>query len=218
MSIELLISFSVASFLICLAPGPDNIFVLMLSALHGRKSGLLVTLGLCSGLIVHTLIVALGVASLLQSLPYVFAVISYIGAIYLAYLAWSLFKASADHLAISTNGREKERSDIDTRATPLYLRGFYMNITNPKVSIFFLAFLPQFTEPNHGHLLVQFLVLGLIFIVIAFLVFAFIAFTAGRIGALLNQSPMTQIYLNRVAGIVFVCLAIKLVIFGSGTI
>ena len=208
MSTELIVTFIAASSLISISPGPDNIFVLTQSALYGRNSGLMVTLGLCTGLIIHTLAVALGVAALFQASSVAFAVLKIIGAAYLLYLAWQAFTASRSELSAST--RSKVRS-----VKELYMRGILMNVTNPKVSIFFLAFLPQFTAPENGALVIQFFTLGAIFIAVAFLIFSAIAFLSGSIGYWFTNSLRGQIYLNRVAGLVFFGLALKLVATSS---
>lgn len=203
MSIESIFTFIIASSLISLAPGPDNIFVLTQSALYGRKSGVIVTLGLCTGLIVHTTAVALGVAAIFQASALAFNILKFVGAAYLIYLAWQAFSAKPSGLDSSGGS--------SLSAKGLYLRGIIMNITNPKVSIFFLAFLPQFTNPQDGNLIIQFLSLGIIFIFVALTVFCGIAFLAGTLGSWLTDSPKNQTYLNRVAGVVFIGLSLKLV-------
>ncbi len=203
MAIESLIAFILASTLLSLAPGPDNIFVLTQSALYGRKSGILVTLGLCTGLIVHTTAVALGVAAIFQTSAVAFNLLKIAGAMYLLYLAWGAFRASASSL--------EGGSSTLTSASALYRRGIIMNITNPKVSIFFLAFLPQFASADQGAMAPQIFFLGAVFIAVALLVFGTIAILAGTLGGWLNQSPKTQVYLNRIAGTVFAALALKLV-------
>jgi len=203
MPIESIVAFVIASALLSLAPGPDNIFVLTQSALYGKKSGVLVTLGLCTGLIVHTIAVALGVAAIFQTSVVAFTVLKAVGALYLAYLAWQAFQASVSILeAPSSNLRS---------SGALYRRGIIMNITNPKVSIFFLAFLPQFASPGHGPIAPQIFLLGGIFICVALVVFCVIAFLAGALGGWLHNSPKAQVYLNRIAGTVFAGLALKLV-------
>ena len=142
--IETLATFFAASLLLALAPGPDNIFVLTQSAVHGRKAGLTVTLGLCTGLIVHTTAVAFGVAIIFQASAFAFTALKLFGAGYLVYLAWHAFRAAAETiLAERGNGLSSIK---------LYRRGILMNVTNPKVSIFFLAFLPQFADPSRGPL------------------------------------------------------------------
>ena len=201
--IETFITFFTASILLALAPGPDNIFVLTQSALRGRSAGLAVMLGLCTGLIVHSSAVAFGVAVIFQTSIVAFSILKFIGAGYLLYLAWQAFRASA--VAISS------QSDGDTNYWKLYRRGIIMNITNPKVSIFFLAFLPQFADPSRGPISIQILLLGGLFIVATIVVFGGIALLAGTLGQWLNRSKRAQVILNRIAGCVFIALALKLV-------
>lgn len=199
---ESLVAFTIASALLALAPGPDNIFVLTQSTLLGWKKGVLVTIGLCTGLIFHTFAVAFGIAAIFQASVLAFTILKTIGVAYLLYLAWQAFRASASRLDNETTNQ--------LSAVKLYRRGIIMNITNPKVSIFFLAFLPQFTSPANGSVAVQVMILGLIFILMTFLVFSGIAMAAGSLGSLLNRSPKIQVYMNRIAGTVFGGLAFKL--------
>lgn len=200
--LETLAAFLMASLLLGLSPGPDNIFVLTQSALRGRVAGLLVTLGLCTGLIIHTLAVTFGVAVIFQASTVAFTALKLCGAGYLLYLAWHAFRASVEK--ISTGGKN------ELSYGKLYQRGIIMNVTNPKVSIFFLAFLPQFADPARGSLVLQMLLLGGVFIFSTILVFGSIALLAGSIGYLLNRSPKTQVIMNRLAGTVFIGLALRL--------
>lgn len=200
--VESLLVFFAASALLALAPGPDNIFVLTLSALHGRRAGWIVTLGLCTGLVGHTLAVAAGIAAIFQASELAFTALKIVGAGYLLYLAWGAFRASATPLT------DPSSAGIDL--AQLYRRGIVMNLTNPKVSIFFLAFLPQFADPARGSLPLQMVLLGGLFIVAALLVFGSIAALAGTLGRWLNRSARAQVIMNRVAGTIFVALALKL--------
>ena len=200
--IESLVTFFAASVLLALAPGPDNIFVLTQSALHGKLAGLLVTLGLCTGLIVHTTAVAFGVAVIFQASALAFTALKLCGAGYLLYLAWGAWRATATK--ISAN------SGVALSLGKLYRRGIIMNVTNPKVSIFFLAFLPQFADPGRGSLTLQMVLLGGIFILATILIFGAIALLAGTLGSWLMRSDKAQIVMNRVASLVFVALALKL--------
>ncbi|WP_448871885.1 LysE family translocator [Desulfobulbus propionicus] len=197
-----LVLFTSASLLLALAPGPDNIFVLTQSAIKGRLVGLVVTLGLCTGLIVHTSAVALGVAAVFQSSTMAFNLLKFAGAAYLLYLAWGAFRAGAESLNEPV-GRERDLFRY-------YLRGILMNVTNPKVSIFFLAFLPQFTHPERGSLSVQMFVLGGLFILATLVVFGGISLLAGVLGQRLRRSERVQKWLNRAAGTIFAGLALKL--------
>ncbi|KXX64968.1 threonine transporter RhtB [Marichromatium gracile] len=194
--------FFAASVALALAPGPDNIFVLTQSALHGRLAGIFVTLGLCTGVMLHTAAVALGVAALFAASALAFTVLKVLGALYLLYLAWQAFRAGA--CALDGGGATAPRP----RA--LYARGVLMSTTNPKVAIFFLAFLPQFADPARGPLTLQLLLLGALFMLSALLVFSAIAWSSGTLGARLRRSPRAQLILNRLAGTVFAGLALKL--------
>ncbi len=202
--LDVLAVFAGASVALAIAPGPDNLFVLTQAALHGRKAGLLVTLGLCTGLLVHIAAVALGVAALLKTSVVAFTVLKLAGAAYLLYLAWQAFRAGSSTLAASTE------PPLSPRA--LYRRGIIMNVTNPKVAIFFLAFLPQFVDPAWGAIPVQIAVLGLVFMASGMLVFGAIAWAAGRLGGWLRRSARAQIVINRLAATVFVLLALRLLL------
>ncbi len=201
--LDIALTFSLAAFLLALAPGPDNIFVLTQSAMSGARDGILVVLGLCSGLFFHSAAVALGLAALITASAAAFTVIKLAGAGYLLYLAYQAFKAPAQQLD----------TPVPRRApAALYRRGLIMNITNPKVAIFFLAFFPQFTDPDRGSLLVQIALLGIVFAVITFFVFSAIALLAGSLNIWLTRSPSAQSVINKLAGIVFVGLAAKIAV------
>jgi threonine/homoserine/homoserine lactone efflux protein len=200
--VETMSAFFVASLCLALAPGPDNLFVLTQSALSGRGAGLVVMLGLCTGLVFHTAGVALGVAIIFRTSAIAFSVLKILGAAYLLYLAWQAFHASTVQI-----------HDAGSSAPgfwKLYRRGIIMNVTNPKVSIFFLAFLPQFADPFRGPISLQMMLLGGVFIISTVLVFGGIALLAGTLGQWLNRSSRTQKYLNNMACVVFVGLALKL--------
>lgn len=200
--IDVLLVFFLASTLLALTPGPDNLFVLAQAAQRGRLAGIAVTGGLCTGLLVHTAAVALGVAAIFQASALAFSLLKYIGAAYLLYLAWQSFRAGAD----TDGGAQRGNQGLKK----LYGRGIVMNVTNPKVSLFFLAFLPQFTDPANGPLLPQILLLGLLFILSTILIFGGISILAGGIGARFRRSARAQLVVNRLAATVFVTLAVKL--------
>ena len=199
---QIMIVFFAASLMLGLAPGPDNLFVLTQSALQGRAAGLFVTAGLCTGLLVHTTAVAVGVAALIQSSLFAFTVLKFVGAAYLLYLAWQAFRASSEPVEAG------ERRVLRPRR--LYVRGIIMNVTNPKVSIFFLAFLPQFVDPARGPVVAQILQLGLLFIVATILVFGSVSILAGTFGQWLSRSAAARRLLNWAAGFIFLGLAIRL--------
>jgi len=202
--VETLSVFVAATVALALAPGPDNIFVLTQSALHGRKAGIFVTLGLCTGLIFHTAAVALGVAAIFATSALAFTILKLVGAGYLVYLAWQAFRAGASNLS--------DGQSVTLGSRQLYGRGVIMNITNPKVAIFFLAFLPQFADPALGAVTGQIFIFGAIFILSTLLVFGSVAWFSGFLGDWLKGSARAQVILNRLAGIIFVGLALRLAI------
>jgi threonine/homoserine/homoserine lactone efflux protein len=202
MSLETLLTFTLASTLLSLAPGPDNIFVLMQSALHGARAGLLVTLGLCTGLVVHTTLVAAGVAAIFVVNDLAFTLLKLAGAGYLLYLAIGAWKAGA-------NALPTENVPAQTSAQ-LYRRGIIMNLGNPKVAIFFLAFLPQFASPDAGNIAIQIIMLGLIFIAVALFVFGTVALLSGSLTSAFKSSAQVQRLLTRAAAVVFAGLALRL--------
>ena len=194
--------FSLSAIALALVPGPDNIFVLNQSMTRGAKAGIAVTLGLMTGLVVHTTAVALGVAAIFQTSQLAFDILKYLGAAYLLYLAYLSFRDSSN-LILHT---EKNQLSF----ARLYRRGIFMNITNPKVSLFFLALLPQFADASRGSVTVQIFLLGGLFILSAFTVFCSISLLAAKISAWFVRTPKANAWLNRVAGGIFVMLAGKL--------
>jgi threonine/homoserine/homoserine lactone efflux protein len=188
--------------LLALSPGPDNLFVLMQAALNGRAAGLMVVLGLCTGLVVHTAAVAAGLAAVFAASVAAYTGLKWLGAAYLGYLAWQAFRAPA--------GAGIEGGPPRLTPAALYLRGIVMNLTNPKVLLFFLAFLPQFATPGAGPVGLQIVVLGGVFMLATFVVFGAIAFFSGAAGAVLQRSARMRRLLNTCAGLVFAGLALRL--------
>ncbi|MBP6019644.1 MAG: LysE family translocator [Burkholderiaceae bacterium] len=202
---QIALTFFGIAIVLALTPGPDNLFVLMQSALGGRNAGLWVVLGLCTGLVGHTAAVAAGLAAVFAASATAFTVLKLAGAVYLLYLAWGAW-CSHGH---SQTGSQPGNAAL-TKASTLYRRGIIMNLTNPKVSLFFLAFLPQFTSPLRGSVALQTLSLGALFMLATLLVFGSIALFSGAVGIYLQKTPKAQLTMNRIAALVFVGLAIKL--------
>ncbi len=201
---DTLLMFISASLALAVAPGPDNLFALSQSALFGSRSGLLVTLGLCTGLLLHIAAATLGVAAIFQTSPLAFNLLEAVGAAYLVLLAVQAFRAGAAGLEVGLHSGSGARA--------LYFRGIIMNVTNPKVALFFLAFLPQFTDGARGSVASQMLLLGSFFLVSTLLVFGPVACFAGFLGDRLQRSSALQKTLNRVAGAIFIGLAIRLLV------
>ncbi|MBB5348228.1 LysE family translocator [Desulfoprunum benzoelyticum] len=200
--VDALLLFFSTSILLALAPGPDNLFVLVQAAQRGKIAGLAVTLGLCTGLLVHTTAVALGLAAVVKASALAFSLLKYLGAVYLLYLAAEVFWFGSDD-------GDGPRA-VDLPLARLYRRGIIMNVTNPKVSIFFLAFLPQFADPRYGPLAPQIIVLGGLFIVATIIIFGGISLLAGACGDRFRRSERARLVLKWLTGGVFAGLAIKL--------
>ena len=169
MELTTLLYFLIASVLLTLAPGPDIMYLLAKSLADGTKAGISLALGLTTGLIFHTTLVIIGVAAIIQQSPLAFATLKYIGAAYLLYLAWGAFHAQGNLKLNAVNN--------STSFFKLYRRGLIMNITNPKVQIFFLAFFPQFVAPETTGLalVMQMVIQGATFILATLIVFSAIA-------------------------------------------
>lgn len=203
-SLEMASAFFATSLVLGLAPGPDNIFVLTQSALYGAKAGIATTFGLLTGLCLQTLAVALGVAAILRASPIAFNILKCLGAAYLCWLAWLSFRAGAS--TSQTGG-----AGVYPGGLALYRRGIVMNVTNPKVGLFFLAFLPQFCTPAAGNMTIQIVFLGFIFMIATMIVFGTVAILGGRLALWFNSSPKTQMVIHRVAAFVFLGLALAMV-------
>lgn len=205
-SLDLAVQFALIAAVLGFVPGPDNTCVLMQSALGGTRKGIALTLGLCSGLVVHTAAVALGLAAVFQASAPAFTVLKIAGAAYLLWLAWGAFRAAGQ----AAPGAAGAPGAADTPARALYLRGILMNLSNPKVAVFFLAFLPQFVRAESGPVPWQVAQLGALFIAASLADFCLIAAVAGRLSGWLRRSPRAVLLMNRVAGCIFVALAARL--------
>jgi|SRR5690606_1600304 len=201
----ILITFVLASLALAISPGPDNIFVLAQSISTGGRAGLSVSLGLVVGCLVHTALVAFGVSQVISRSDTLFFGIKLLGACYLLYLAYQVYR-SGDHILLEGNGGTPRSS------FRLFLRGFIMNLLNPKVAIFFLAFFPGFLFSRELDPVIQFFVLGLLFMGSALIVFGAISFLAGPISKYLRRNPKAGLYLKWVQIIVFVGIAAHLLL------
>ncbi len=201
LSIETIIAFVTASVVLSLVPGPDNLFVMSHSALKGWRIGFYTTLGLCTGLIGHTILVAIGVSVIFQTNAIAFTGLKIIGACYLLYLAW----LSVQNKELNLGGTDKNSTNRS-----YYLTGVIMNLTNPKVALFFLVFLPQFVNTSNDNVTIQIFLLGLLFILSALCVFTSIAYLAGFLEDILKKSKKVNKSLNLLAALIYITLAINL--------
>ncbi len=213
MPLDTFLSFFSICLLIAISPGPDNIFVLLQTALYGHRVGFVIVLGLMSGIVFHTVLVTLGVAALLKTSEMAFLALRLIGAAYLLYLAYLTFKARPITLPASTLTPSSVAAESPSMSLwQYYRRGIFMNITNPKVSLFFLAFFPQFIYSTDIPVSQQMLSLSGIFVLATFVVFNSVVLFSGYFGQVLRQSPRAQIALNWITIVVFCGLALRLLL------
>jgi|TARA_R100000005_G_C4994195_1_gene201202 threonine/homoserine/homoserine lactone efflux protein len=200
-----LMMFIVTSIVLALAPGPDNLYVISQSALYGARTGLIITLGLCSGLIIHIAAVVFGLATWLTTSPMTFVWLKIIGAGYLLYLAWCALRTP-----VITALTDTKR--LDTSLSLLRI-GLLMNVSNPKVALFFLAFLPQFIDTSDVSVSWQIVYLGLIFMLTALMIFSVMALTAASMGRWLIVSSRAQRILQSLTALIFTLLAARLLFY-----
>lgn len=193
--------FIVASALLTIAPGPDIIYVLTRGVSQGPKAGMAAALGFASGCIFHTVLAAVGIAALIRSSQLAFDLVRYAGA---AYLVWIGIQALRHRASFSIEGTR----DVRALAT-IYKQSVLGNMLNPKVTLFFLAFLPQFVNAQAGGAGWQMALLGLIFMVQTVIIFGAVALFAGWIGAWIRSKPAIGERLNVFAGITFIALGIR---------
>ena len=201
--LETLISFAIASLALAISPGPDNIYVLTQSLVNGTKSGIATTAGLISGCIVHTTLLAFGVSAIITASEDVFYGIKVMGACYLLYLAFKVYRSN-DNISLAENAPKKSY-------WKLFKTGVLMNLVNPKVMIFFLAFFPGFLWNKDGNTVVQFYILGITFMLVSFLSFSFIALLAGRISEFILKRKGVGAFLKWLQILVFVGIAVYII-------
>ncbi|NRR90706.1 LysE family translocator [Winogradskyella undariae] len=201
MNYDILISFALATSILAISPGPDNIFVLIQSITNGKSYGLATVCGLMSGCLVHTTLLAFGVSAVIKANDHLFFGIKLLGAFYLLYLAYKVFMSDAE-LNLESNVSSKRS------LKGLFVKGFFMNVLNPKVAIFFLAFFPGFLFSKTMNTVVQFYVLGGVFVLVSFIVFSSVALLAGQIKTYTVKHKNSGLVLKWLQIIVFVGIAI----------
>ena len=202
--LESILAFIGATILLALSPGPDNIYVLTQGITNGARAGLATTAGLITGCIVHTTLIAFGVSALIVASPKVYWAIKVVGAIYLLYLAYKVFRSDS---AIDLSSNTERKSN-----TALFKQGVIMNILNPKVMLFFLALFPAFLWQPEGNTVVQFYVLGGVFMVTSFVVFGAIALLAGVIARYIRRQSQLGVVLKWLQIAVFVGIAMYILL------
>ena len=190
------------SWALIIAPGPDMFYVITRGMAHGRKAGILSAIGVVCGILVHTTAAALGLTLILQTSAFAFLLVKYVGATYLLYLG---IKAWRDK---STFSLQSPTSVMSSRA--FFWQGVLSNVLNPKIAIFFLAFLPQFVDKGSSQVTLQMVTLGLTFACMGLCFLLVVGYSSGAIGGWLARRPHYAQFLQRLAGGILIGLGIRL--------
>jgi threonine/homoserine/homoserine lactone efflux protein len=196
--------FLLAALLITATPGPDNLMVLGMGMSKGRWQGIAFGLGCAFGCLSHTVLAVVGVSAVIAASPMAFTALKWAGGAYLVWLGVQALRSSG---TARVAGGGVPQQPLGT----LFLKGVVANAINPKVVLFFLSFLPQFVVPAQGHVGWQLAQLGVLFTLQAALLFGLLGYFAGGVGAWLNRRPSAGLWLDRVAGMVFIGLGLKLI-------
>ena len=205
MNYEILVSFILSVGVLAISPGPDNLFVLTQSVTYGRRYGLATIAGLMTGCIIHTSLVAFGVSIIIQQHPKIFISIRVVGAIYLVFLAYKVLKSQG---AIAVDNKKIPKKTL----VQLFRVGFLMNVLNPKVTLFFLALFPGFLFSDELSKVVQFYILGGLFILTSMVVFSTVAFLGGAISEKIKNNKEVEIWLKWLQILAFIGIAIFILV------
>lgn len=206
--------FLIAALLLNISPGPDLAYITAQTAIHGRKIGVFSSLGVCSGAFVHVVAAALGLSAILATSALAFSVVKWVGFAYLVWLGIGALRSS-----FAKHGPDDAASEISAAerfpirtmtAFQAWRQGAMIDLLNPKVAIFFMAFLPQFVDPAVGDGAVQFLVLGTLVNVIGFCVETVVVFSIGFAATRLRGNGLLAIWLQRSLGGMFIALGVRL--------
>jgi threonine/homoserine/homoserine lactone efflux protein len=199
-----LLLFVLSGLLLNLAPGPDTLYIVGRSSTQGWRAGASAAMGISAGILVHTTAAAVGLSALLAASAAAFTAVKIAGAIYLVYVGISLLRSSG------TAARGSTARPAPAPLRTVFLQGFFTNVLNPKVALFFLAFLPQFVEPTASDKAIAFLFLGVLFNLNGTLWNLFVAWSSARIGSGLMRNAAIARWFNRCVGGLFIWLGLKL--------
>lgn len=209
--IENYLGFILAAILLNLTPGTDSVYIITRSISQGQKAGLYSVLGITSGSLIHTLLASLGLSVLLTSSPMAFMIVKYIGAAYLFYLGLKMLLSQPSNAIADNLSKDKATGNqhkVDN--WQIYKQGVLTNLFNPKVALFFIAFFPQFIDANYAYGMVSFLILGLTFASTGLIWCSCLALLAAQFSKKLRENPSVETILNKISGVVFIGLGIKL--------
>lgn len=198
-----------AALAINISPGPDMIYILSKTIAQGKKIGIASSLGVCSGALVHVFAAALGLSAILATSAIAFSIVKFIGAAYLIYLGIQALRSKGISFEMP------DKKGVDTTAWKAFRQGALVDILNPKVAIFFMAFLPQFVRPELGHNSAQIIILGVLVDLVAIPVEFFLVFSAAQTTGFFRNNRKLSIWLDRIMGSVLIGLGVRLALTGN---
>ena len=198
-------TFLIASIALTISPGPDILYVLTQSISNGKKYGIATAAGLVSGILVHTTLIALGISAVLKQSELIFTFIKILGACYLLWIAFQVYKAPA---SITFSNENRPRKSIGS----LFKQGFIMNVLNPKVTLFFLAFFPGFIDESLGNVTQQIYLLGFLFMLQAFLIFSLVSIIADKLTVFIRTNQKFALFLKWMQIVVFIGIAVLIMV------
>lgn len=199
------LAFLFAAVIVTVSPGPDNLMVLAMGMSKGRSRGIAFGLGCALGCLSHTALAVIGVSALIAASPLAFTALKLVGGLYLLWLGVQALR--------SRGGTRVARAEMpDQPLATLFFKGVFANAINPKVALFFVAFLPQFVVPANGSVSLQMALLGIVFTAQSALLFGLLGYFAGSVGHWLNGKPRVGTWLDRIAGSIFVALGLRLIV------
>lgn len=194
--------FILTSIIIILTPGQDMILVMSRSISQGKKAGITTAFGISVGLMGHTLLATVGLGALLMTSQWLFDIIKFLGAAYLIYIGIQLLFSKNPKLAM------KDLPKVSSKK--MIMQGALTNIMNPKITIFYFSYLPQFVNVNSGNESLQLFILGLTFAILTFLIKAPIGFISGLLSFWIQARPIVLNYINKTSGVILILLGLKL--------
>jgi len=205
MTLEIIISFFITSFVLTISPGPDIMYVLSTSITKGKQFGIAAAIGLSSGLLFHTTLLAFGVSTLIVACPWLYTAIKVFGTLYLLRIIYLLYSSPITPITMEdSNNSSLQNSTVFQQVQ----QGLIMNVLNPKIMLFFLSLFSTFLHPEWGNLNLQIYTLGSVFMLQALLVFSIVAYLSGFLRNYLLKYPYVQAVLNYVQIAVFITLIV----------
>ncbi|CAM4014039.1 LysE family translocator [Pseudoalteromonas byunsanensis] len=205
---ESLVSFLIASTIIAVAPGPSNAFLMAQTFTHGRVAGMKSALGFAVGGVIHTIFAVIGLSAILKASESAYFAVLYIGAAYLAFLGFTAIKAT-----FKAKIDSEDKPHVSTKKPGnVFVQAMMTEVLNPKVALFFIAFIPQFVDPSLSSPTLQLAIFGLLYPILAFPIDCAYIYGGDKIAKYFRRHPSAPIWIDRTSGVIFIALAVNLII------